>query len=41
VDSRLVLLHPLHGLQVTRVAHGHGGLVQEQCGGAKRVVGAR
>jgi hypothetical protein len=28
VDSWLVLLHPLCGLQVAHVAHGHGGLVQ-------------
>jgi hypothetical protein len=28
VDARLVLLHPLRGLQVAGVADGHGGLVQ-------------
>jgi hypothetical protein len=40
VDSRLILLHPLCGLQVAHVAHGHGGLIQGQCDGARRVVGA-
>ena len=33
----LVLLHPLGGLQVARVAHGHGRLVQRRRGGARRV----
>jgi hypothetical protein len=33
----LVLLHPLRGLQVARVAHGHGRLVQGRRGSARRV----